>query len=282
MVTVELLSAMRDEDMASLGVTLGQRKVLCAAIKKFHGSDLGGEVVNDAAAALGLGSNVMSTDTRGAASLAAAGKQFSELFLSGTSNTQHVAVEQHRFSCFDPRLTLTVKAHSKKAVHITDFLTEKTKKRRQSRKKELVLATTHDNEERLVVRSDDQHPYSGIKVEEWVAANCRVMNKLLQTGELSRDDVEYYLAHTVNIMDYAERYEWESVLDFDHQYRELQAEHGFPWGTYLHGIQNGPQRPTPLQSCDPRSTRCPRVSNVQSPRLVHVRQELQVPPRPPQ
>ena len=27
------------------------------------------------------------------------------------------------------------------------------------------------------------------------------------------------------------RYDWQSILDFDVCYREIQAEHGFRWGT---------------------------------------------------
>ena len=41
----------------------------------------------------------------------------------------------------------------------------------------------------------------------------------------------YYLAYTAMIADLASRYEWSSILEFDRKYRELQAEHGFLWGT---------------------------------------------------
>ena len=69
-------------------------------------------------------------------------------------------------------------------------------------------------------------------MEEWGAANCRLMNYLLQTQDLQRADVEFYLAYTAKVYDMAELYEWNSVLEYDYQYRELQTEHGFPWGTF--------------------------------------------------
>lgn len=237
-VSEHLLSTLTEEDMATLGVTLGQRKALRTAIGTFQ-KDTRQAGIDDLQQVLTAGEGGASSsipqitmaDIRNGTALTDAGKRFDELFLRDPQQNQPQTVSTphaDRFACFDPRLTLTIKAHKKKTAHITDFLTEKTKKRRQSQKKELIV----DTEQRLVVRTDDQHPYSGIRMEEWVAANCRLMNNLLQTGALPRQDVEFYLAHTVNVMEYAERYSWESVLDFDYQYRELQAEHSFPWGTY--------------------------------------------------
>jgi len=57
------------------------------------------------------------------------------------------------------------------------------------------------------------------------------MNHLLRLGSLKRDDVEYYLKHTMDIMDLASKIPWERVLSYDHAYREKQAELCFPWGS---------------------------------------------------
>ena len=54
---------------------------------------------------------------------------------------------------------------------------------------------------------------------------------LLRTGELPSNMIEYYLAYTTQIYDFASKYEWNSILQFDYQYRERQAEHGFTWGS---------------------------------------------------
>ena len=82
----------------------------------------------------------------------------------------------------------------------------------------------------VVFRDDDEHPYAGISIAEWGASNCRVMAHLIQTGELSRDQVEYYLAYTTQIYEYASSYEWDAIMDFDYIYRIRQACHGFIWG----------------------------------------------------
>jgi hypothetical protein len=87
-------------------------------------------------------------------------------------------------------------------------------------------------QETIILKTEEEHPYLGIYMEEWGAANMRLMNILLTSGHLKRDDVEYYLAYTTRIFEFAEIYEWNSVLHFDYSYRELQSEHGFPWGTF--------------------------------------------------
>ena len=138
---------------------------------------------------------------------------------------------------FDPRTVLTIKATRQKAVHITQFLSESTKKRRQARKKQFVV--NHNDGDQLVFRTEDDHPYSGLSIEEWGAANCRLMSHLIQIGQLRAPDLDYYLAYTVQIYEYAQKYDWESILDFDFQYRERQAEHGFVWGSNSSNMELG-------------------------------------------
>ena len=132
----------------------------------------------------------------------------------------------------DPRAILTLKSQTNKAVHITQFLTEKSKRRRQNKRKVFVLKAGTVNPETLVLKTDDEHPYLGNYMEEWGAANMRLLNHLLASKKLRREDIEFYLAYTTKIFQFAEKYEWNSVLNYDHAYRELQAEHQFQWGTF--------------------------------------------------
>ena len=147
--------------------------------------------------------------------------------------TQLTNGQSHASDWVDPRTVLTSKASFKKAVHITAHLSEGAKKRMKTKKQDtIVLARDHEGQglDRLVLQQDDSHPYAGILISEWAAANCRVMNSLLSSGDLLRHHIEYYLAYTATVMDFASIYEWSHVLDFDFQYREHQAEHGFLWG----------------------------------------------------
>ena len=81
----------------------------------------------------------------------------------------------------DPRTILTLKSPTNKAVHITQFLTEKCKHRRQSRRKEFVLKSGATNSETLVLKADKEHPYPGIFIEEWGMVNMDLLNHLLAT-----------------------------------------------------------------------------------------------------
>jgi hypothetical protein len=194
----------------------------------------------------------------------------------------------------DPRAILTMKATSRKATHITQFLTEKCKRRRQNRRKEFVLRSGQTHQETLIIKTDEEHPYLGIYVEEWGAANMRLMNHLLNSGQLQRDDIEFYLAYTTKIFEFADIYEWSSVLNFDYTYRELQTEHDFQWGTFSphmelqilipkrikHGSEMPSQNVPKPQQEDCRIFKakgvCPFGSNC---RYRHVRQQQQQTPR---
>lgn len=148
---------------------------------------------------------------------------------SAASSPLHTGFDKNSY---DPRTVLTVRAKRVKAVHITQFLHEETKTRRaRSQRRNVALECGEGLQERLVIQADDQHPYAGIQIAEWGAANCRLMHHLLETGQLKQCDTEYYLAYTTKIFDMVDKFEWSSVLDYDFRYRELQAEHCFNWGT---------------------------------------------------
>ena len=137
------------------------------------------------------------------------------------------AASKGRF--FDPRINLTVKVTTNKAGHITQFLSEQSKKRRLSRRKELVMSESgsEDSEKVTPVGLDDSHPYAGIYLEEWAGANTRLMYHLRKTDRLTTDEIDFYLAYTARIFDLAEKYVWSSIFNFDYCYREAQAEYRF-------------------------------------------------------
>jgi hypothetical protein len=111
-------------------------------------------------------------------------------------------------------VVLTVKARKAEVTHIIDFLTEDVIRRRR------------------LANKNEENAYFNISMEEWGAANCRLMSYLLQEGKLSRKDIDYYLAFTTKIYDIASKFTWQSILSFDRQYREVQAEFNMQWGTF--------------------------------------------------
>lgn len=135
----------------------------------------------------------------------------------------------------DPRTTLTMRSNTK-TIHITNFLSEKTKAKRRNKTQDFTLSTNGE-ESAVILRSDQSHPYHGISVDEWGAANTRLMYYLLETNLLMRDHVEFYLAYTAIVFDFVQKYEWGSILEFDFSYREQQNAHGFRWGHINPGME---------------------------------------------
>jgi hypothetical protein len=236
----ETLSLLSENDLKGLGLPLGCTKVILEQVRKWKQgeiSDTAGEQPND-------------KETQNEVTLDGSGKLLDEL-LTFPNITQLPSKERHSnvhngSSFMDPRSILTMKANTKKTVHITQFLSENSKRRKNNKRKEFVL---HSSErETIVFKTEDEHPYLGIQMEEWGAANMRVLNHLLTVNDIERSEVEFYLAYTTRIFEFAESFEWNSVLNYNYHYRELQAEHGFKWGTYSPHMELQmlvPKRPKP-------------------------------------
>ena len=130
---------------------------------------------------------------------------------------------------------MITKATSSKALHITEFLPEHIRKKRFAK---TYRVNPTEGGEPCVLYQEAPISYEGITIDVWGAANMRLLNRLLRTGQLAYNDVEFYLAYTAHIFDLAERHLWSSVLAFDQQYRELQAEFGYPWGTFSSHLES--------------------------------------------
>ncbi len=70
----------------------------------------------------------------------------------------------------------------------------------------------------------------GISPAQWIGANARIMADLLRQGRLLPHQVPLYLSYTAKIGDLALRYSWLSVLSYDAEYRDKQAQFQFDWG----------------------------------------------------
>ena len=218
--TKRALTLIETKDLKELGLPLGTIKVIMDELSKLKAPLPSGTATDDADTA-----PIITADKTNF--LAGAGKTL-DLLLSEAKDAPHTEVFGH----MDPRTILTLKYKSAKAVHITEFLTEQSKRRRTAKRREFIIKTGAKDAESLVFKAEDDHPYLGIYIEEWGAANMRLLNHLLTTNQLQRKDTEFYLAYTTKIYEFAEKYEWNSVLSYDYTYREIQAEHNFKWGTF--------------------------------------------------
>ena len=66
-----------------------------------------------------------------------------------------------------------------------------------------------------------------VAVSQWVEANTLIMNQLYLKGV----SIQSYMGYTIMISQLMQKYEWLSVLLFDREYRKMQANLGFEWGT---------------------------------------------------
>ncbi len=67
-----------------------------------------------------------------------------------------------------------------------------------------------------------------ISVEEWCLANTRIMDVLIAKPPQVLKD---YMVHTMKVCELFKYYERPSVLQFEREYRHMQARQGFRWGT---------------------------------------------------
>jgi hypothetical protein len=67
-------------------------------------------------------------------------------------------------------------------------------------------------------------------------ANMRIMQELLKQIILA--NVNAYINYTADIFRLASKYVWYSVLLYDKEYRDMQADEKFEWGI----ISPGPKR----------------------------------------
>ena len=129
----------------------------------------------------------------------------------------------------DPLTLLTVKATTTKALRILDFLPEAVRSRVSRRRKEQVTFSTLADGAVALRAEEAGHYY--VSIDEWSGANVRLAAQLVKDGQLKVNHLLYYMAYTALVSDLAAKYEWQSVLEFDSKYRELQAEYQFQWGT---------------------------------------------------
>ena len=216
------LKLIKLKDLKELGLPLGSVKIIENEIHIWNKGQNTSDKLGNSEKDMNINAEI----------LAGAGKTLDVLLNDQLPLSDNPTCKPVLFGQMDPRTILTLKSQTNKAVHITQFLTEKCKRRRQSRRKEFVLKSGSANSETLVLKADEEHPYLGIFIEEWGAANMRLLYHLLATQKLSRNDIEFYLAYTTKIFEFAEKYEWNSVSNYDYAYRELQAEHQFQWGTF--------------------------------------------------
>ena len=74
-------------------------------------------------------------------------------------------------------------------------------------------------------------PLSKIHMPQYMEAAMNIFRELIVIDKLPPDGVLGYISYMSKIAAFAEDFELTSVLEYDHQYRKLQSEQGFAWGS---------------------------------------------------
>ena len=90
--------------------------------------------------------------------------------------------------------------------------------------------TLPGSEGKVVLETGPRKPLlHKITIPQWNCANARILDTLILDGN-SLNAVPDYLAYTQKVNRMAERFEWETILLFDREYRQLQSTVGMRWG----------------------------------------------------
>ena len=100
---------------------------------------------------------------------------------------------------------------------------------------------------KLVISSGPKKPkLESLSIAQWVVGNTRIFHSLPSSGKLpSAQDVQHYLVYTVKIMELSSKFSRSSVLQYDDEFRHIQAVYNYPWSFdshHFHTVIREPKR----------------------------------------
>ena len=134
------------------------------------------------------------------------------------------AARRHLPSYQDPSILLQPRGKKSSALEIIDFIPGLVTERER-----IEVPGTGG---KMVLETGPRKPrLKDVTPHQWGIGNARILSRLIADGTLSSSEVPDYLAYTVKVHQLALRFEWESVLMYDKEYRSLQADlDDLPWG----------------------------------------------------
>ena len=233
----EALNLVQADDVATLDLTLGQRKLFMQALKLLsgtnpdqkpeekHSSESTPVTTKSLANDGGLEDLLkkiggISMDDP-LVTLGATGQPFSTPLERVDNNPQVFLGTQHQ-----PQ---SKKEGETKPLLIPDFISTATYNGSVEDEQEIGGSA----DARIVLRAPRSKPkLENISLSMWVAANARIMHKLSNTGKLSGpSQIADYLSYTVKVAELLESHTLASVVVYDNEYRKLQHQYGFRWGS---------------------------------------------------
>ena len=101
-----------------------------------------------------------------------------------------------------------------------------------SHREEFEQILSQSGEQQVLLRSGPKKQrLESVSPAQWSGANMRILIELLKEGSLKMNSILDYIAYSVKISELADRFHWQSVLLYDREYRKLQAQYQFRWGS---------------------------------------------------
>lgn len=145
---------------------------------------------------------------------------------------QQPATSAQPVSWQDPQIHLRNAGRSSevKYLDITEFIMD-------SGAAERVLSENDGTQ--VIVRSGPSKPkLETVTKDQWSLANLAILNKLVSEGLLDKQGMLDYLSHSALVYKYFVRFDKNSVLSYDREYRRDQAKYQFRWGTHASHLES--------------------------------------------
>ena len=133
----------------------------------------------------------------------------------------------------DPQVYLKSRATTKSEfLDIVDFVDQ------SNNQSERVVSSSDGFE--LICRAGTKKPkLDSLSIPQWSSANLAILYKLVQDGILQNNQIFDYLSYTANIYSLMSSHDLVSVYTYDREYRKLQHQHKFRWGTAVSHLMVG-------------------------------------------
>ena len=125
----------------------------------------------------------------------------------------------------DPTIHLAPKKNTGKCLEVIDFVSVTVSDEIEQLVSDMGGST-------LVLKSGPKKPkLESLSVWQWVVGSLRIHDQLVRSGLLPGEDSRNYLAYVIKLMELNTRFDWVSIMSFDKEYRALQSQYNFKWGT---------------------------------------------------
>ena len=223
--SLTVLRLMSDKDLCDLGVTIPQRRLLQAVLQS--SSDVGEFPLKPSATA----------------AMADGGNQ-----------------DPGQLHC-DIFLGMGVRGSQKPYLDITDFVSVRSPYDGASEMQTVITAKSDGSYEVKPQSFGKTVSLDKVSMAQWIEANTLIMNQLLGQGV----HPQAYMSYTVMVSQIAQKYEWPSVLLWDREYRKMQANLGFRWGTdqsHLRDVLLIPKQKFTAKTAGPRTSQTKAIGRV--------------------